>query len=70
MLSGYSGAIAFGLKIQACTASLNFETFFSISSAEDESTTSQPVSKRQRAEAGAACDETPAREVRQTSRRP
>src|SRR3954467_12442627 len=30
--------------MKACTASLNFETDFSISSAEDESITSQPVS--------------------------
>src|SRR5260370_7021265 len=43
-LSGNVGANALGLKIAACTASLNFETFFSISSAEKLSETSQPVS--------------------------
>src|SRR5229473_5215467 len=42
-LSGNSGASALGLKIAACTASLNFETFFSMSSAEKLSDTSQPV---------------------------
>src|SRR6266851_9895644 len=35
--------MASGLKIVACTASLNLETFFSISSAEKLSDTSQPV---------------------------
>src|SRR5882757_87179 len=35
--------MASGLKIAACTASLNLETFFSISSAEKLSDTSQPV---------------------------
>src|ERR1700716_1920605 len=35
--------MASGLKIAACTASLNLETFFSISSAETLSDTSQPV---------------------------
>src|SRR6516162_285181 len=44
MLSGNSGASASGLKIQACTASLNFETFFRNSSAESLSSTSHPVS--------------------------
>ena len=34
-----------GLNIQACTASLNFETFFKTSSARSLSSTSQPVSK-------------------------
>src|SRR5260370_24360705 len=43
-LSGKVGASALGLKIAACTASLNFETFFNISSAEKLSETSQPVS--------------------------
>src|SRR5882757_6118802 len=43
MLSGKVGASASGLKIQACTASLNFEILFSRSSADDESITSQPV---------------------------
>ena len=43
-LSGKVGAIALGLKINACTPSLNFETRFSISSAEKLSVTSQPVS--------------------------
>ena len=43
-LSGKVGAIALGLKINACTPSLNFETCFSISSAEKLSVTSQPVS--------------------------
>src|ERR1700730_15999431 len=43
-LSGNVGASALGLKIAACTASLNFETFFSMSSAEKLSDTSQPVS--------------------------
>src|SRR5882757_6571455 len=38
------GAMALGLKISACTPSLNFETCFSISSAEKWSVTSQPVS--------------------------
>src|SRR3954452_6266070 len=38
------GANALGLKINACTPSLNFETCFSISSAENWSVTSQPVS--------------------------
>src|SRR5256885_8312734 len=36
--------MASGLKIAACTASLNLETFFSISSAEKLSVISQPVS--------------------------
>src|SRR4029077_6984823 len=35
---------AFGLNINACTASLNFEIFVSIRSAEKLSETSQPVS--------------------------
>ncbi len=43
-LSGNVGAIASGLNIHACTPSLNFEIFFSISSAEKLSDTSQPVS--------------------------
>src|SRR5665213_1428590 len=43
-LSGNSGASALGLKIAACTASLNFETFFSMFSAEKLSDTSHPVS--------------------------
>ncbi|MGY3462779.1 hypothetical protein ACVWW5_008229 [Bradyrhizobium sp. LM3.4] len=43
-LSGNVGASASGLKMKSCTASLNFETVLSISSAEDESITSQPVS--------------------------
>src|SRR5882672_7970428 len=43
-LSGKVGASALGLKIHACTPSLNFETCFSISSAEKPSDTSQPVS--------------------------
>ncbi|MGY4381301.1 hypothetical protein ACVWZ3_008940 [Bradyrhizobium sp. i1.3.6] len=43
-LSGKVGASASGLNIQACTASLNFETFASRVSADEESTTSQPVS--------------------------
>src|SRR4051794_21372220 len=38
------GANALGLKINACTPSLNFDTCFSISSAEKWSVTSQPVS--------------------------
>src|SRR5450631_961151 len=42
-LSGKVGASALGLKINACTPSLNFETFFSICSAEKLSDTSQPV---------------------------
>src|SRR5580704_11558367 len=42
-LSGKVGASASGLKINACTLSLNFETFFNISSAEKLSDTSQPV---------------------------
>src|SRR3954452_23117897 len=58
--------MASGLKIAACTASLNLETFFSISSAEKLSDTSQPVSsvsaprlapavmKRRRGKAGIA----------------
>ena len=36
--------MALGLKIAACTPSLNFEICFSISSAEKLSDTSQPVS--------------------------
>src|SRR5450631_3292612 len=43
-LSGKVGASASGLKIAACTPSLNFEIFFSISSAEKLSETLQPVS--------------------------
>ena len=43
-LSGKVGASALGLKIAACTPSLNFEICFSISSAEKLSDTSQPVS--------------------------
>src|SRR5258708_38787681 len=42
-LSGKVGASALGLKISACTPSLNFETCFSISSAEKLSDTSHPV---------------------------
>src|SRR5437588_11927999 len=42
-LSGKVGASASGLKMNACTASLNFETFFNTSSAEKLSVTSQPV---------------------------
>src|SRR6184192_2841566 len=42
-LSGNVGASALGLKIKACTPSLNFEICFSISSAEKLSDTSQPV---------------------------
>src|SRR5437868_5971913 len=42
-LSGKVGASALGLKIKACTPSLNFETCFSICSAEKLSDTSQPV---------------------------
>src|ERR1700722_12224837 len=42
-LSGKVGASASGLKISACTASLNFEIFASIWSAEKLSVTSQPV---------------------------
>src|SRR5438105_7703399 len=42
-LSGKVGASALGLKIAACTPSLNFEICFSISSAEKLSETSQPV---------------------------
>ena len=43
-LSGKVGAMALGLNINACTPSLNFETCFSIASAEKLSVTSQPVS--------------------------
>src|SRR5690242_17661107 len=43
-LSAKVGASASGLNIQACTASLNFETCLSISSAESLPTTSHPVS--------------------------
>jgi len=43
-LSGKVGASALGLKMKACTPSLNFEICFSISSAENPSDTSQPVS--------------------------
>src|ERR1700680_5149329 len=43
-LSANVGASALGLKIAACTASLNFETFASIRSAKKLSETSQPVS--------------------------
>ena len=43
-LSGKVGASALGLKIAACTPSLNFEICFSIDSAEKLSVTSQPVS--------------------------
>src|ERR1700682_619631 len=65
-LSGKVGASASGLKISACTPSLNFEIFFSISSAEKLSVASQPVSsvsapklappamKRRRARSGIA----------------
>src|ERR1700677_2036714 len=42
-LSGKVGASGEGLKIPACTASLNFETFFNISSAEKLSDTLHPV---------------------------
>ena len=74
-LSGKVGASAFGLKIKACTASLNFETFFSISSAEKLSETSQPVRsvsaprlappamKRRRAGSGISFDGVPDQEL-------
>src|SRR5689334_23357002 len=42
-LSGKVGASALGLKMKACTPSLNFETCFSICSAEKPSDTSHPV---------------------------
>src|ERR1700761_498467 len=42
-LSGKLGASASGLKIAACTASLNFDTFFNIASAEKLSDTLHPV---------------------------
>jgi hypothetical protein len=48
------GANALGLKINACTPSLNFETCFSISSAEKLVRHVAAGQQRQRAEAGAA----------------
>ena len=64
-LSGKVGASASGLKISACTASLNFETFVSISSAEKLSVHVAAGQQRQRTEAGAAGDKAPARRIGQ-----